>query len=94
VRDAINLIRCEPFTWSLGGEQHRAASDLLAQAGERRGEMRGHCRITIGRNAEFARKECRTKFGQHAGNLATRWAVARRHRATREGGIGSGKRAT
>jgi hypothetical protein len=93
-RDAIDLIRGEPLTRPLGGKQHRASSDLLAQTGERRGEMCGHCHIAIGRNAELAWKECRAKFSQHAGNLATRWAVARRHRATRKGGIGGGECAT
>jgi hypothetical protein len=94
VRDAIDLIRGEPLTRPLGGKQHGASSDLLAQTGERRGEMCGHCHIAIGRNAELAWKECRAKFSQHAGNLATRWAVARRHRATRKGGIGGGECAT
>ena len=56
--------------------------------------MCGNRRLTIGRNAELAWKECRAKFSQHAGNLATRWAVARRHRATRKGGIGGGECAT
>ena len=56
--------------------------------------MRGHCRIAIGGDAELAWKERRTQLGQHAGNLATRWAVARRHRATRKGGIGGGECAT
>jgi hypothetical protein len=32
--------------------------------------MCGNRRLTIGGNAELARKECRAKFGQHAGNLA------------------------
>ena len=36
VHDAINLIWSEPLTWSLSGEEHGAASDLLAQSGERR----------------------------------------------------------
>jgi hypothetical protein len=70
VRHAINLIWSESLTWSLGGEQHGAASDLFAQAGKCRGEVCGNRRLTIGGNAELARKECRTKFGQHAGNLA------------------------
>jgi len=48
----------------------------------------------IGGDAELAWKECRTQLGQHACDLATRWAVARRHRATREGSVGSGQRTT
>jgi hypothetical protein len=56
--------------------------------------MRGHCRIAIGGDAELAWKECRAKFSQHACDLATRWAVARRHRATREGSVGGGECAT
>jgi hypothetical protein len=91
VRHAIDLICSEPLARSLGGEEHGAASDLLAQSGKRRGEMCGHCHIAIGRNAELAWKECRAKFSQHAGNLATRWSVARRHRTTREGSVGGGQ---
>jgi hypothetical protein len=30
MRDAIDLIRGEPLTWSLGGEQYGAASNLFA----------------------------------------------------------------
>jgi hypothetical protein len=70
LHDAIDLIRGEPLTWSLGGEQHSAASNLFAQASECCGEMRGNRRLTISGNAELARKECRAKFGQHARNLA------------------------
>jgi hypothetical protein len=91
VRDTIDLIRGEPLTWSLGGEQYGAASNLFAQAGKGRGEMCGNRRLTIGGNAELARKECGTKFGQHASNLTTRWAVARRHRTASKGSIGSGQ---
>jgi hypothetical protein len=56
--------------------------------------VRRHSRLAIGGNTELARKECCTKFGQHAGDLAARWSVARRHRTAREGGIGSGQRTT
>jgi hypothetical protein len=70
LHDAIDLIGGEPLTWSLGGEQYGAASDLFAQAGKCRGEVCGNRRLSIGGDAELARKECRTKLGQHAGNLA------------------------
>jgi hypothetical protein len=94
VRHAINLIWSESLTWSLGGEEHAAASDLLAQSGERRCKVCGNRRLAICGNAEFTRKERRTKLGQHAGDLTARWAVACRHRTTREGSVGGGQRAT
>jgi hypothetical protein len=90
-RDAIDLIRGEPFAWSLCRKQHGAASNLLAQTDECRTQVCGNRRITISGHTKLARKECRAQFGQHAGNLAARWAVARRHRTAREGGIGSGQ---
>jgi hypothetical protein len=93
-RHAVDLIWSESFTWSLGGKQHGAASDLLAQPGERRRKVCGYRRLTICGNAEFSRKERRTKLGQHAGDLTARWAVACRHRTTREGSVGGGQRAT
>jgi hypothetical protein len=94
VRHAVDLIWSEPLAWSLGSKQHGAASDLLTQSGERHREMCGYRRLTIGRNAEFTWEERRTKLGQHAGDLTARWAVARRHRTTREGGVGGGQCAT
>ena len=45
----------------------------------------------ISGDAELTREECGTQFGQHSGNLATRWAVACRHRTTRKGGVGGGQ---
>jgi len=90
-RHAIDLIWSESLTWSLGSKQHGAASDLLAQSGECRRKVCGNRRLTICGNAEFTRKERRTKLGQHAGDLTTRWSVACRHRTTREGSVGGGQ---
>jgi hypothetical protein len=90
-RHAIDLICSEPLARSLGGEEHGAASDLLAQSGKRRRKVCSYRRPTICGNAEFTRKERRTKLGQHAGDLAARWSVARRHRTTREGSVGGGQ---
>jgi hypothetical protein len=90
----IDLIRGEPLAWSLCGEQHRTPSNLLAQSCKCRRKVRRHCPLAIGSNAELARKEGRTKFGQHAGDLAARWSVARRHRATRKSSVGGGQRPT
>ena len=56
--------------------------------------MCGYRRLTIGRNAKLSRKECGTKLGQHASDLTARWAVARRHRTTREGSVDGGQCAT
>ena len=94
VRDAIDLIRGEPLAWSLGGKQYGAASDLLAQSGERRRKVCGHRRLAIGGYAELSRKERRTKLSQHAGDLAARWPVACRHRTTRKGSVSGGECAT
>ena len=94
VRHTIDLIWSEPLARSLGSKQHDAASDLLAQSGERRRKVCRYRRLTIRGNAEFTRKERRTKLGQHAGDLTPGWAVARRHRTTREGSVSGGQCAT
>jgi hypothetical protein len=54
----------------------------------------GYRRLTIGSNAKLTWKECGTKFREHAGDFATRWAVACRHRTAREGSVGGGQCAT
>ena len=90
-RDTIDLIRGEPLARSLCRKQHGAASNLLAQTDECRAQVCGNRRITISGHTKLARKERRAQFGQHASNLTTRWAVARRHRTASKGGIGSGQ---
>jgi hypothetical protein len=69
-RHAVDLIWSESLAWSLRGKQDRAAANLFTQPCERRRKVCGYRRLTICGNAELAWKECRTKFGEYARDLA------------------------